>query len=186
MAFVATTVNVEELPVTIEVGFAVMVTVGGGPVFTVTVTVAVIDPPLPVAVAVYVVVAVGLTDVVPPAAASVTLVPVPVTVTVVAFVAVTVRVEEPPVLTVMGLAVMVTVGGVFVVVLVVVQPTINSGNMKLGTTMETIRLNDWRKRAFCKVISFNFTYGEQEILGSSADLIGPQLRERSTKIGLRT
>jgi hypothetical protein len=186
VAFVATTVNVEELPVTIEVGFAVTVTVGGGPVFTVTVTVAVIDPPLPVAVAVYVVVAVGLTDVVPPAAASVTLVPVPVTVTVVAFVAVTVRVEEPPVLTVMGLAVMVTVGGVFVVVLVVVQPTINSGNIKLGITMETIRLNDWRKRAFCKVISFNFTYGSRKSLEAPQTYLGPQLRGRTSKIGLRT
>jgi hypothetical protein len=50
---VATTVNVDEFPETIEVGFATMVTVGTG--FVVTVTVALAGgavPPAPVAAAV--------------------------------------------------------------------------------------------------------------------------------------
>jgi hypothetical protein len=50
VALVAATVKVDELPATIEVGLAVMPTVGG--VATVTVAVAVILPPAPVAVAV--------------------------------------------------------------------------------------------------------------------------------------
>jgi hypothetical protein len=66
VAFVAATVNVAELPETIEVGFAVMLTVGAGFGVTVTVAVADVDPPAPVAVAVYVVVAVGVTAWVPP------------------------------------------------------------------------------------------------------------------------
>jgi hypothetical protein len=51
---VATTVNVDEFPETIEVGFATMVTVGAGLVAAVTVTVALAEvlPPAPVAVAV--------------------------------------------------------------------------------------------------------------------------------------
>jgi hypothetical protein len=55
VALVAATVNVDELPAAIEVGLAVMLTVGaaGGPAgVTVTVAVAVILPPAPVAVAV--------------------------------------------------------------------------------------------------------------------------------------
>jgi hypothetical protein len=54
VAFVATTVNVDEFPETIEVGFATMVTVGTGFVIAVTVTVAGAEtfPPAPVAVAV--------------------------------------------------------------------------------------------------------------------------------------
>jgi phage shock protein PspC (stress-responsive transcriptional regulator) len=62
---VAITVSVEELPEVIDVGLAVMLTVGAGLV-TVTVALAEIFPPVPVAVAVYVVVAVGATDCVPP------------------------------------------------------------------------------------------------------------------------
>ncbi len=50
VALVAVTVNVDELPEAIEVGFAVMVTVAAW--FTVTVAVAVVLPPVPVAVAV--------------------------------------------------------------------------------------------------------------------------------------
>jgi hypothetical protein len=51
---VATTVNVDEFPETIEVGFATMVTVGTGFVIAVTVTIAVLEalPPAPVAAAV--------------------------------------------------------------------------------------------------------------------------------------
>jgi hypothetical protein len=54
VALVAATVKVDEFPATIEVGLAVMPTVGAGGVTgaTVTVAVAVIFPPAPVAVAV--------------------------------------------------------------------------------------------------------------------------------------
>jgi hypothetical protein len=54
VAFVATTVRVDELPCTIDVGFARMVTAGAGFEFEVTVTVAVAEdfPPAPVAAAV--------------------------------------------------------------------------------------------------------------------------------------
>jgi hypothetical protein len=68
VAFVAVTLNVEELPVTMEDGFAVINTVGVGLAVTVTVAVAVVIPPGPVAVAVYVVVAAGVTACVPPLA----------------------------------------------------------------------------------------------------------------------
>lgn len=118
-------------PEKIVAGLAVIVTAVTGTAFTVTVAAAVIVPPAPVAVAVYVVVAVGLTFVVPPVAASETFVPVPVTFTEVAFVAVTVKVEDAPELIVVGLVVIVTVGGVFGAL--AVQPTINSGTMRLGT-----------------------------------------------------
>jgi len=64
---VATTVRVEELPAMMVVGFAVMVTVGGGFVVTVTVADADAVPPGPEADAVYVVVEAGLTCCVPPA-----------------------------------------------------------------------------------------------------------------------
>jgi hypothetical protein len=50
VALVAVTVKVDELPVTIEVGLAVMLTVGAGA--TVTVVPAEAFPPAPVAVAV--------------------------------------------------------------------------------------------------------------------------------------
>ena len=53
LSFLAVTVRVEEFPVTMVVGFAVMVTVAGGVADTVTVAVAVTFVPLvPVAVAV--------------------------------------------------------------------------------------------------------------------------------------
>jgi hypothetical protein len=169
---VAVTVSVDVSPEKIVEGFAVIVTVVTGAVFTVTVTVAVIVPPAPVAVAVYVVVAVGLTDVVPPAAARVTLVPVPVTVTVVAFVAVTVKVEDAPELIVVGLAAMVTVGGVFFTGLLATQPIINSETAKLGIAPKRIRVKEWRKRAWFKGFSFISLKGEQEIPGSSANLTG--------------
>jgi hypothetical protein len=51
-AFEATIVRVEELPVTIPAGFAVIVTVGAGFGTTVTVVLDVAVPPGPVAVAV--------------------------------------------------------------------------------------------------------------------------------------
>jgi hypothetical protein len=64
LALVAATVNVDDPPGAIELGLAVIVTVGDGLTAppTVTVVVAEVFPPAPVAVAVYVVVAVGLTD----------------------------------------------------------------------------------------------------------------------------
>lgn len=81
------------------------------PVPTVIVADAEVVPPDPVAVAVYVVVEVGLTDSVPPLAAIVRLLPlVPVIVIPVAFWAVTVRTVELPLVIVVGLAVIVTVG----------------------------------------------------------------------------
>jgi hypothetical protein len=52
VAFVAVTVKVDELPAVIEVGLAVIATVGAGPAVTVTVAVADVFPPAPVAVAV--------------------------------------------------------------------------------------------------------------------------------------
>jgi hypothetical protein len=52
VAFVAATVSVDELPGLIEVGLAVIVTVGGAAATTVTIAVAVAVPPAPVAVAV--------------------------------------------------------------------------------------------------------------------------------------
>lgn len=52
MAFIAVTVKVDEPPEVIEVGLAVMLTVGGGFEVTVTVTLAEVFPPSPFAVAV--------------------------------------------------------------------------------------------------------------------------------------
>lgn len=52
VAFAAVTVNVEEFPEIIDVGFAVIVTAGTGLAATVTVAVAEALPPAPVAVAV--------------------------------------------------------------------------------------------------------------------------------------
>jgi hypothetical protein len=49
---VATTVNVDEFPETIDVGFAVMLTVGARIALTVTVAVAEVFPPGPIAAAV--------------------------------------------------------------------------------------------------------------------------------------
>jgi hypothetical protein len=52
VAFTAATVSVAELPEEIEVGLAVMLTVGSGLELTVTVAFAEVLPPAPVAVAV--------------------------------------------------------------------------------------------------------------------------------------
>jgi hypothetical protein len=52
VAFFAVTVKVDEPPEVIEVGLAVMLTVGGGFEVTVTVTLAEVFPPSPFAVAV--------------------------------------------------------------------------------------------------------------------------------------
>ena len=111
VAFVAVTVKVDELPAPIEAGLATMVIVGVGAGVIVTVAIAEALPPVPVAAAAYVVVAMGLTVCVPPAAERVYALPsVPLTVTWVAFVAFTVRVEEPPALMEVGLAIILTVG----------------------------------------------------------------------------
>ena len=64
----AVTVRVDETPAAIDVGFAVIATVGTGFAVTVTVAVADAEPPGPVTAAVYVVVLAGLTDCVPPLA----------------------------------------------------------------------------------------------------------------------
>jgi hypothetical protein len=63
---VAATVSVDELPVVIEVGLAVMLTAGADGGSTVTVALEDAVPPVPVAVAVYAVVAAGETTCVPP------------------------------------------------------------------------------------------------------------------------
>ena len=114
VAFVAVIVKTVELPLVIDVGLALMVTVGAPdvpPAPTVMVTDAEAVPPDPVAVAVYVVVEVGLTDIAPPPDAIVRLLPlVPVIVIPVAFLAVTVKTEELPLEIVVGLALIVTVG----------------------------------------------------------------------------
>lgn len=82
VAFTAATVKVDELPEVIEVGFAVMLTVGPELVITVTVVADDVLPPAPLAVAVNVVVTVGLTACVPPLGCSVyVLLSLPVTVT---------------------------------------------------------------------------------------------------------
>jgi hypothetical protein len=69
VAFVASTVRVEEPEALIEAGLAEMLTegaAGGGAGTTVTLVLAEAVPAVPVTVAVYVVVAAGLTDCVPP------------------------------------------------------------------------------------------------------------------------
>jgi hypothetical protein len=117
VSFVAVTVKIEELPLVIDVGLAVIVAVGADeppdepPVVTVIVTDDEAVPPAPVAVAVYVVAEVGLTDTAPPPAAIVRLLPFdPVIVIPVSFVAVTVKIEELPLVIDLGLAPIVTVG----------------------------------------------------------------------------
>jgi hypothetical protein len=52
VAFTADTVKVDELPDAIDVGFAVMLTVGGGFAPTVKIALAEVVPPVPVAPAV--------------------------------------------------------------------------------------------------------------------------------------
>ena len=111
VAFVATTVSVDELPDVIEVGFALIVIVGAGAAVTVTVAVAVALPPTPIAVAIYDAVVVGETCIVPPLAPGRVKVPFgPVMVTCVAFAATTVRVDDDPAVIDEGLAPMLTVG----------------------------------------------------------------------------
>src|SRR5882757_7915012 len=104
----------DELPATIDWGFAVISSFGVG--VTVTATVAVAVPPGPVAVAVYVAFCAGVTLSVPPVAGKLAgeekLLPsVPCSSRLVAFVAITVRVVEPGATIVVGLAARVTVGG---------------------------------------------------------------------------
>ena len=112
VAFVAVTVSVEAVPAVIEVGEAVILTVGpGAAAVTVTVAVAEACPLLLDATAVYVAVALGLTDVVPPPAARLYVLPSdPVTVTLVALVAATVSVEALPAVIEVGEAAILTVG----------------------------------------------------------------------------
>jgi hypothetical protein len=140
VAFVATTVKVDELPETIDVGFARMVTVGAGFEVEVTVTVAVAAamPPVPIAAAVYMVVAIGLTVWVPPLGCRAYVMPSdPVTVTLVAFVAVTVRVDELPEVIEAGEAEMLTVGAPDdVEVAFPPQPANSSGSKRPGIIQE--------------------------------------------------
>lgn len=75
MALTALTVRTDELPTVMDVGFAVMLTVGGAVAVTVSVALAEVVPPRPVAPAVYVVVEVGWTDWVPPLGGRVYVVP---------------------------------------------------------------------------------------------------------------
>jgi hypothetical protein len=95
VALAAVTDKVEDLPVTMAVGLAVMLTVGAG--MTVTFEVALVVPPAPSAAAVYTTVAAGLTVTFPPVAPrSYELPSLPLTETSVAFVAVTLRTEVCP------------------------------------------------------------------------------------------
>jgi hypothetical protein len=111
VAFAAVTVKVDELPAEIEVGFAMMLTVGVPAGRTVTVALAEAFPPVPIATAVYVVVAAGLTLCVPPVGCKLYVLPsVPVTVTWVAFPAVTTKVDLLPEGIEVGFAIMLTVG----------------------------------------------------------------------------
>ena len=109
VAFVVVQVSVEDTPAAIDDGLALNVAVGAGTLVTVTVACFVTVPPAPVAVSVYVVVAVGLTEILPlrgrlPRPLSI--------VTDVAFVVVHVRVDDCPLVIVVGLAVKVALGGV--------------------------------------------------------------------------
>lgn len=107
----AVIVRMEELPVLIEVGLAVIVTVGRRVGITVSVALAEFVPPGPVATAVYVVVAAGFTLWLPPLGWRVYALPsVPVTVTWVASVAVTVKRDELPRVIAAGLTAIVTIG----------------------------------------------------------------------------
>jgi hypothetical protein len=110
-ALVALTVNVEELPAVMDIGFATRFTVGALVAVTVIVDAAVVVPPSPFAVAVYVVVVVGVTGTVPPSAASVYELPsLPDTVTEFALYAVTLSVDVLPFRIATGLAEMSTIG----------------------------------------------------------------------------
>jgi hypothetical protein len=139
-----------------EVGLAVMVTVGPELAVTVTVAVAVAFPPTPVAVAVYLVVALGVTDCVPPVAANAYELPsLPLIVTVVALAARTVKVDGLPAGTVAGLAVISTVGAVFEPFkLVPAHPEKSTDNNMPGTIDARTRRTGMPMRAFAKVISY--------------------------------
>lgn len=117
VAFAAVTVNVDEAPFVTVAGAAEMVTVGGAALaLTFTVTLAVALPSAPVAVAVYEVVLLGETDWDPPVDCKVYWLPsVPAMLTWVAFVAATLSVEGDPATTGLGVAVMLTCGGMLVV-----------------------------------------------------------------------
>jgi hypothetical protein len=141
VAFVTDTVTTEELPLAIDVGFAVIVTVGAPdvpPVVTVIFTLADAVPPAPVAVAVYVVVEVGATETVPPLAAIVRLLPlVPSSVTCVAFVTDTVTTEELPLAIDVGFAEIVTVGaGEVTAAPAVWTPTLANAGTAHGRSIE--------------------------------------------------
>jgi hypothetical protein len=108
VAFVDVHVSVDDWPLRIVVGDAANVAAGGAG-FTVTVAVFVTVPPGPVAVSVYVVVEVGLTLVEPESACE----PRPLSMeTDVAFADVQVRVDDWPLMIVVGDAENVAVGGV--------------------------------------------------------------------------
>jgi hypothetical protein len=178
VAFVAVTVKVEELPAVIEVGSAAMVTVGAGPdAATVTVAVAVAVPPVPVAVAVYFVVALGFTAWVPPVAPRVYELPsLPATVTEVAFAAVTVKVEGLPAEIEVGLAVMATVGAIFVGVETVdPHPASSRDTRRAGIVQKVDRQIEWRTRALIKVFSFQSLEGSTQTR-EAPQIVGPQLR----------
>ncbi|MGB8477374.1 MAG: hypothetical protein WCE63_00855 [Acidobacteriaceae bacterium] len=140
VAFLAVTVKTEELPLAIDVGLALIVTVGAPevpPVPTVIVTDAEAVPPAPVAFAVYVVVEVGLAENAPPVAAIVRLLPlVPVIVIAVAFLAVTVNVEELPLVIVVGLALIVMVGVVAASTAWLLTPTPANARTAHGRSIE--------------------------------------------------
>jgi len=113
VALAAVTVKVDALPAVIEVGLALMVTVGASDAATVTVVFADVFPPGPDAIAVYITVALGLTACVPPFGCNEYEEPSePLIVTCVAFVAVTVKADELPAEIEVGLALMPTIGAV--------------------------------------------------------------------------
>jgi len=136
-------VRIAELPAVIDVGAAVIVTVGVDEPTddTVIVEFAVAEPPGPVAVAVYVVVATGLTDCVPPASGSVYELPSePVIVTFVAFAALTDSMEAAPEATEAGLAEMLTEGRASVILpLTPPHPTRKSADARPRNPRDTNR-----------------------------------------------
>jgi hypothetical protein len=128
-----------------------------------------------------VVVALGLTACVPPVAARVYELPsLPATVTEVAFAAVTVRVEDAPAAIDAGLAVMATVGAVFVGVLTFAEHPVNSsGKRRAGIVQKIDRQTEWRTRALIKVFSF------QSLEGSTSTrrapwIVGPCMMHKSS------
>lgn len=147
VAFVATTVRVEDVPEATLVGFAVMVTVAatGAVIVTVTEPVAGVVPAAPVAVAVYVVVAEGVTVCDPPAPGIVYLLPSdPVITTADALEADTFRTDDAPDAIEAGVAAIATVGAAALppdATTVVPQPARNSmrGRKQASRVAENIR-----------------------------------------------